>query len=152
MNSQATMRGFRAAIEIIRNIPLKLTIFQKGMILVVVPLVLQVALIGMFVEMQRQTEDVNYWFAHTKEVISKGESLLQNLTDLETGTRGYLLTRSSVFMQPFDNAQANIPATIDELRNSSATIRRNKPRLKQLESGSCALSIGTRKRSNQQPI
>lgn len=117
MNSQATMRGFRAAIEIIRNIPLKLTIFQKGMILVVVPLVLQVALIGMFVEMQRQTEDVNYWFAHTKEIISKGESLLHNLTDLETGTRGYLLTRSSVFMQPFDNARANIPATIDELRN-----------------------------------
>ena len=70
---------------------IKLTIYRKGLILVTVPMLFQLALIGAFTEMQRQVAEASYWFAHTKEVLAKAETVLAKLVDPETGSR---VTRS----------------------------------------------------------
>ena len=44
--------------------------------------------------------------------------VLQELTDMETGQRGYLLTKSSSYLQPYNAAKARISADFARLRSS----------------------------------
>src|SRR6266446_2844968 len=96
--------------------PFKLTIFRKGLILVAVPLLFQLALIGLVALIQHQTTEASYWFAHTKEVLTKVETVLGNLLDLETGSRGYALTKNPIFTEPHDRAVTEVFSALQDLK------------------------------------
>ena len=51
----------------------KLTIFQKGLLLFSIPLVLQAIFIGILVRLQTEVVEAQRWAVHTKEVIAKVE-------------------------------------------------------------------------------
>ena len=42
--------------------------------------------------------------------------VLKDLTDMETGQRGYLLTGDPLYLQPYTEANANIPTDLAKLR------------------------------------
>ncbi len=57
---------------------------------------------------------------HTYKVINKLGTLLSQLTDAETGQRGYLLTGELRYLKPYNNAIASIDKNLDELQKLTA--------------------------------
>ena len=57
---------------------------------------------------------------HTYKVINKLGTLLSQLTDAETGQRGYLLTGEIRYLKPYNNAIASIDQNLDELQELTA--------------------------------
>jgi PAS domain S-box-containing protein len=57
---------------------------------------------------------------HTYKVINKLGTLLSQLTDAETGQRGYLLTGELRYLKPYENAIASIDQNLDELQELTA--------------------------------
>jgi signal transduction histidine kinase/CheY-like chemotaxis protein len=56
------------------------------------------------------------WVAHSIEVQARATDLLSRVQDLKLGQRGYLLTRSDVFLAPYEQARAAIPQALGDLR------------------------------------
>lgn len=54
--------------------------------------------------------------SHAYTVINKLESLKGEITEAETGLRGYVITRDERFLQPYENALTHIPALLDDLK------------------------------------
>ncbi|MBC7694275.1 MAG: PAS domain S-box protein [Burkholderiales bacterium] len=52
---------------------------------------------------------------HTQEVLHKSDNILLDVLNIETGSRGYLLTGNEIFLAPFNEAIATINNNIDEL-------------------------------------
>ena len=65
---------------------------------------------------------------HTYEVISTLETILQQITDAETGQRGFILTGDSTYLKPYHQALANIRALpirlSDMVRDNPAQLAR----------------------------
>jgi CHASE3 domain sensor protein len=59
--------------------------------------------------------DAQRWVEHTLSVENQLTTLLSVLQDAETGQRGYLLTRSEVYLEPYESAPKAIPAALGSL-------------------------------------
>ncbi len=57
-----------------------------------------------------------YWVEHTREVIYQAERVISLLKDLETGNRGYLLTREKEFLAPYYLAKDSLGPAVASLR------------------------------------
>jgi signal transduction histidine kinase/CHASE3 domain sensor protein len=57
---------------------------------------------------------------HTHKVQIELEQLMSNIKDAETGQRGYLLTKDSIFLQPFTNARAKVNESFSTLKKLTA--------------------------------
>ena len=66
--------------------------------------------------------------SHTLEVENQIGLVLSRLQDAETGERGFLLTNRPEFLQPYENAAANVPLISPTFARSSPTIRARSPR------------------------
>lgn len=53
---------------------------------------------------------------HTLTMLRSTDSVLRSMQNAETGQRGYLLTRDPAFLQPLRSAQADLPITLETLR------------------------------------
>ena len=69
--------------------------------------------------------------AHTMSVMEQLQSLLSGLKDAETGQRGYLLTGSETYLEPYNLAKAAVPGLFRRLRELSAA---NAAQLERLDS------------------
>jgi CHASE3 domain sensor protein len=68
---------------------------------ILVPLVVTVVLAGL---LMWETYDLNramQWVEHTDLIIDQSEHLLQSLIDMESGTRGYIVTGDPSFVEPY---------------------------------------------------
>src|SRR5947207_3057005 len=54
---------------------------------------------------------------HTRSVLLESTSLLTALLDAETGERGYLLTRDTTFLAPYQGALPRIDSLLAQLRS-----------------------------------
>ncbi|MEP6905893.1 MAG: CHASE3 domain-containing protein, partial [Gemmatimonadales bacterium] len=80
--------------------------------------------------------------AHTDSVLIEREKLLSALKDLETGSRGFVLTAQPEFLEPFNNAQPKVGQSLAKLRALTADNRTQQARLDTLESvGSDAIKL-----------
>jgi CheY-like chemotaxis protein/CHASE3 domain sensor protein len=70
---------------------------------------------------------------HTLEVMQRVDGLLSSLKDAETGQRGYLLTGRESYLEPYDNARANIPGQLQQLRRLTANSPRQQEELSQIQ-------------------
>jgi len=62
------------------------------------------------------------WVVHTHQVRGDLADLLSELTDAETGQRGYLITRDESYLAPYQSALAAIEDTLANLARSPPTI------------------------------
>ncbi|NRA89126.1 MAG: CHASE3 domain-containing protein, partial [Rhizobiales bacterium] len=60
----------------------------------------------------KQTDE---WVEHTHHVISNISQLLANAVDMETGMRGYLLSGTKSFLEPYNNGNAAFINGVNEL-------------------------------------
>lgn len=52
----------------------------------------------------------------TMEVLSSSQELLVTLADIETGARGYVITRNDAYLEPYRNGLARLPQRMHRLR------------------------------------
>jgi PAS domain S-box-containing protein len=82
--------------------------------------------------------------AHTDSVLIEREKVLSSLKDAETGSRGYLLTGDTSFLEPFNGANTKFTASLDRLRKLTADNPVQQRRLDSLESfGNQSIGLST---------
>jgi len=99
-----------------------LSLIRKGIVLLAVPLMYQLALIGIFawlqiryVHVQRQSEHTKQVIAQNRAISAQMRELAATVTEAESGIRGYVITAKPEFRQPYDRAVQRIPGELDRL-------------------------------------
>ena len=69
---------------------------------------------------------------HSRQVLASLEALRRNLTDAETGQRGYILTGEERFLAPYYSAVTDVPQEFATLRNLTAENAQHQQRLLRL--------------------
>lgn len=97
------------------QLPIK---YQRTLIFAI-PLMSFTIMIGGWIWSRQAEMNAQWWINHTEEVIRESSNLHINLVDAETGIRGYGLTRNTDFLQPYQQAVAEIPTNINTLKKLS---------------------------------
>jgi CHASE3 domain sensor protein len=79
------------------------------------------------------TRDSADWVAHTLTVEATLEALGARVADAETSARGYALTGSRGFLQPYDSARESVPGLVLALRKLTMDDLAQRRRLDMLE-------------------
>jgi signal transduction histidine kinase len=64
----------------------------------------------------QKLHDSEQWVQHTEQVIYQSGNILSLAKDIETGTRGFVITNDSAFLEPLNNAEKSIFVYIEQLR------------------------------------
>src|SRR4028119_2451243 len=87
-------------------------------------LLLPLVLIGipaaLAVRAERDLEKSFEWVTHTLSVERAVQSLVTSLLDVETGQRGYLLTRRDLYLEPYEAGRARVGQQVADLRTLTA--------------------------------
>ena len=70
---------------------------------------------------------------HSVTVLQRVDALMSSLKDAETGQRGYLLTDRETYLEPYNNARADVPGQLQELRRITANNPRQQELLSQIQ-------------------
>ena len=73
------------------------------------------------------------WVIHSYIVLNNTESLKAELTSAETGMRGYLITRDTRFLRPYNTALTTVPALCNDLNVLTADNSEQQERIDTLE-------------------
>jgi signal transduction histidine kinase len=63
-----------------------------------------------------QSGEDGEWVTHTHIVLEKLDAILTNLIDAETGQRGYIITGEKSYLEPYNDARAQVNRNVAELR------------------------------------
>lgn len=66
-----------------------------------------------------KAQQLNDWTLYNYEVLRQSRRILFYLVDMETGVRGYMITRNKEYLAPYDNAQLALADQVNELRSFS---------------------------------
>ena len=91
---------------------------------VLLPLVLSVALAGIFFWQINRLLSAAGWVEHTDEVIAQANLAQKLLIDMETGVRGYLITNDHAFLEPYEQAEPKVSPLLASLRQLTSDSRR----------------------------
>ncbi len=80
--------------------------------LVAIPLI---CILVMYYNNTKQVKLTSDSVEHTQEVLHKSDNILLDILNIETGSRGYILTGNVLFLVPFNDAVANINKDLEEL-------------------------------------
>lgn len=100
--------GFRAWW---RRFPLR----AKTLVVAGIPIVLLVLGVPLLIWVQRDAAQVSHDVEHAYRVRESLATVLQDLTNAETGIRGYLLTNDEEFLEPYRQAVDLVPVDLQEL-------------------------------------
>ena len=81
----------------------------------------------------RQIASESDWVAHTQTVLTRLESTLQHVLDVETGARGFVLVGQELFLQPYEAGQRELIQDLAELRRLTADNPAQQRRLEALQ-------------------
>src|ERR1700680_3300841 len=76
----------------------------------------------------KQTQKIAALTLESSMIQEDISSVLKDLTDMETGQRGYLLTENPSYLQPYADAKGRIGTEIEQLRAGLATRRSDRER------------------------
>lgn len=84
-------------------------------------LVLSAILLGVFTTVLYQqyklSQEINQLVVHSYEVLRRGRLVLSHVLDVETGQRGYLLTGSKKFLEPYNIASGKLDTAMETVIN-----------------------------------
>lgn len=103
-------------------------IFLGGIPVVIVLAVMAFALTR-FAAAER---DEQAWVAHSYEVMASMRTILADALDAETGQRGYLLTRTPAYLEPFHKAEARLDRDLDRFQTLTQDNPDQQKRLQEL--------------------
>ncbi|HEV3256508.1 MAG TPA: ATP-binding protein [Gemmataceae bacterium] len=94
-----------------------LTIFKKGLVLISVPLLFQLAFFGLLSDMQHSNAQAVRWSIHSKEVLRQTQVVLRSLLEMGTGLRGFILAADPDLHAAYQRAAQQLPRDVLELQN-----------------------------------
>lgn len=80
------------------------------------PILLVVALVVVVARNEARQNEAADWVRHTHEAIADARGLSRLMADMETGQRGYVITRKNEFLDPYHAAKDVWPARVSALR------------------------------------
>ena len=91
--------------------------WRLGLVAAIAVLALAIAVVG-FTVRDQQAEGVEIATRSERviETLLSLELVLESLLDAETGQRGYLLTTDRIYLAPYEDARARLPAELERLR------------------------------------
>ena len=110
-----------------------LSIFQKGLILVAVPLLFQLAFITAAWWAREQAQAVQERHLQSKEVIVTAERSLRMAAETHSAVRGYVVTADEVFLQTYETRRAVLPGLLTRLKELVADNPRQLERVTAME-------------------
>ncbi len=78
---------------------------RRLMVAIATPIVLLLVLGFVLGRQILQMQEDAHWLDHSDQVIATADEAIKEIIDQETGMRGYLVTGSRVFLQPYDEAR-----------------------------------------------
>jgi CHASE3 domain sensor protein len=84
-------------------------------IAVAVPVIALIALALVFLALLGYLQATMRWVSHSDEVLAQANRLERLLVDRESGMRGYLVTGSPSFLEPYQQAQRALGPLFDDL-------------------------------------
>jgi PAS domain S-box-containing protein len=94
----------------------RLSVRRQGFIVIAVPLLCLIGALGAFSWLRYSIDESQKWVDHTNQVLLESNQLLTGILNAETGVRGYALTLSSEFLEPYHMAQSDLPKRLDRLK------------------------------------
>lgn len=76
--------------------------------------------------------DNTFWVTHTHEVLEDLENILSLMKDMETGQRGFLLTRQERYLEPYNSAQMKVPQKLAAVQKLTEDNKSQQVRIKEL--------------------
>ncbi|MBD3884156.1 CHASE3 domain-containing protein [Phormidium tenue FACHB-886] len=73
------------------------------------------------------------WVSHTQQVLNRLEGVLSTLKDAETGQRGYLITGRTDYLEPYEQANAQLDQEIEQLQRLTSDNLLQQQRIQQLQ-------------------
>ena len=104
-----------------------LGMFKKGLAIIAVPCLFQIAFFVALFALQRDSADARWWAIHTKEVIVKIEAVSRALAEAQGAVRGLLLTGEPAMSENYTRAASEIPVLVLDLQRlveDNATVQR----------------------------
>ncbi len=93
-------------------------------------------LVIVFFSFQRSVNraaDTARWVEHTNKVLFKSQEIMTEALEIETGTRGYIVSGEEIYLEPFNRASAAIYPSFRELKELTRDNPGQKPRMDSLE-------------------
>jgi CHASE3 domain sensor protein len=72
------------------------------------------------------------WVEHTHEVRREIALLLAQVTEAETGQRGYVISADEAFLQPYEASRTRVPQTLEHIRSLTSDNQAQQRRIAQL--------------------
>src|SRR5438270_2869021 len=80
-----------------------------------VPLVATLLLAGVLLWQIAVLVNAISWVQHTDQITSDARYLMRAVLDMETGTRGYLLTGDQKFLEPYNASEPTVDRTFSDI-------------------------------------
>lgn len=109
------------------------SIRAQGGILSFIPIIAVLISFGVAFYGNRTRAWIEYDIQRKFKMVRQYNDLMTLMVDAETGERGYLLTKRPEYLEPYQRAVEEIPATILSLRENIELEPGEKPRLERLE-------------------
>src|SRR4051812_48353262 len=77
--------------------------------------------------------DDRLWVTHTYQVLEKLGDVRTNMTDAETGERGYILTGDDAYLAPYEGGRSHVRENLKDLRQLTADNAKQQQALDRLE-------------------
>lgn len=106
-----------------------MTLPKKGLLLIAAPVCFQIVLLGCLAAFDNARESDRNAEVRSKEILASSYRLQALMVDIETGTRGYMLTEERSFLEPSVAAFHRIPV---ELRRLAALAANDRDRVARL--------------------
>jgi signal transduction histidine kinase len=79
-------------------------------------------------------EHAQSWVQHTYQVTAQVEIILGAAKDAETGERGYLITGDSLYLEPYNNAERDLPVELDTFQQLTTDNASQQARIAEMRS------------------
>jgi len=110
-----------------------LSLTVKGVLVVAIPVFALLAAMAVFYEYEQQSMRADQSVVESFEVRGEIHEVLVLMVNAETGTRGYLLTGNSAFLEPYTAAIRELPGHLSALRKLVADDPRQEARMQNVE-------------------
>ncbi|MBX9686676.1 MAG: PAS domain S-box protein [Candidatus Obscuribacterales bacterium] len=111
-----------------------LTLAQKGLVLVGVPLLFELIFVGMLATLLSHSESEALRVAQSRAIITKTNTLTKLIIEAGAALAGYSANRAKSYLEHYEAAVEQIPVEMEELRSLSADSPEQEERLEKIES------------------
>lgn len=111
-----------------------MTLAQKGLVLVGVPLLFELIFVGMLTFLLGEAERQALSIAHSKAILTKTNTVTKLIIEAGGALAGYNTNKSNIYAEHFESAMEQIPVEMKDLKELSATNNWQKNRLSQISS------------------